>query len=402
MHRRGDCRVPCCAHGVAVVTHEVVPVLSHWQVSAWQSTYYDQFASTFPAQGFDVPVLVGGTDRVPAPALQFSMLPNTEVVEPLNNNGENAYTDALWFSGTLDLWSAGWPTNDPYFSLSIPPANDANLMAYMCSDIATNAAGGPCIPSNPAIAAKAGVAPPVGRHRHARRSLLAGASLSGLTGGSAASKTTCVNFYRQVQFLDQVLLVAKAPDLKNSNWTLQTGNTYCSSSNTYIHVPVSEAEYTEDLATMPWPGANPAWCGAWGTMTAERPNATVFTLRSQYDPYVLAGQDTKCTFQFGLPKAVYRRWGLQFLLLPGFIASVLSLLTVLCLVARRRAAARAVVVKAIVDEGTPLASPPSIAMVRPSGGGQGGGYGAVGSPRGGGGIAAVAKGFTRVVSKVKQ
>ena len=374
------------------------------QVSAWQSTYYDQFASTFPAQGFDVPVLSGGTDRVPTPALQFSMLPNTEVVEPLNNNGENSYTDALWFSGTLDLWSAGWPTNDPYFSLSIPPANEANLMAYMCSDIATNAAGGPCIPSNPAIAAKAGVVPPAGR-RHARRSLLASASLSSLTGSSAASKTACVNFYRQVQFLDQVLLVAKAPDLKNSNWTLQTGGTFCSSSNTYIHVPVSEAEYTEDLATMPWPGANPAWCGAWGTMTAERPNATVFTLRSEYDPYVLAGQDTKCTFQFGLPKSVYRRWGLQFLLLPGFIASVLSLLTVLCLVARRRAAARAVVVKAIADEGTPLASPPSIAMVRGApgggGGGQGGGYGSVG-PQGGGGIAAVAKGFTRVVSKVKQ
>ena len=375
-------------------------------MSAWQSTYYNQFASTFPAQGFDVPVLAGGTDRVPVPPLQFSMLPNTEVVEPLNNNGETNYTDALWYSGTLDLWSAGWPTNDPYFSLSIPPAEEANLMAYMCSDIATTATGGPCIPSNPAIAAKAGVAPPVGRHH--RRSLLT-ASLAGVVGGSAASKA-CTNFYRQVQFLDQVLLVAKAPDLKNSNWTLQTGGAFCSSSNTYIHVPVSEAEYTEDLATMPWPGANPAWCGAWGTMTAERPNATVFTLRSEYDPYVLAGQDTKCTFQFGLPKAVYRRWGLQYLLLPGFIGSVLSLLTVLCLVARRRASARAGVVKAIADEGTPLASPPSIAMVRgaPGGGGGGGqgggaGYGAVGAgPQGGGGIAAVAKGFTRVVSKVKQ
>jgi hypothetical protein len=367
------------------------------QVAAWQSTYYDQFSNVFPAQGFDMPVTGGGTDRVPVPLLSVAMVPSTTVVEPLDNNGENSYTDALWFSGVLDLWSAGWPTNDPYFTLSIPPAEPANLMAYMCSDVATAADGGPCLPSNPALAAKAGLVPATASRRHHRRSLL-------VSLGNSGANQPCANYYRQVQFLSQVLLVATAPDERNVNWTLQTGAKYCSSSYDYIHVPVSEAEYTEDLTTMPWPGANPAWCGAWGTLTAQRPNGTVVTMRSQYDPYVLAGMDTQCTFRFGLPKSVYRQVGVQYLLLPGFVASVLSLLTVACLVARRRASIRQAGHRKPGDEGdegTPLASPPMLAA-RPGGPGVAqGGYGAVNA--GGGASAglssAVSKGFQRVVSK---
>ena len=331
------------------------------------SSGYSTFTSAWPATGFDVPVLLSGTDREPVPLLEFAVSANTNVLANQDNNGESSYSETLWYSGNLDLWAGGWPTNDPYFTLLTPYANPANLEAYTCSDVATSEDGGPC-------AAPAAPAAPAHGRRHLTSQL-----------------KPCANFYRQVQFASSLALIAQPPDLRNVNWTLNSGGAQsCGNDFNLIQIPVSQVEYTEDLATMPWPGAPPAWCNVWGTLSARRPNATYVTIRSADDPYVLAGADTDCTYRFGLPKSTFRHWGLTYLLLPGLAVCSASLLVVLCLVARRRASQRLSSTRkesSARAEGTPLAGA-GIFTLPP----KAEGYGATG------GAGAMAKGFQRVSS----
>jgi hypothetical protein len=284
------------------------------------------------------------------------MTENTDVLTARNNNGEQAYSNALWYSGSFSLWSAGWPPTDQYFSLSLPLGVTVNLEAFMCSDVATSADGSTC---------------------------------TTLAGGRrlASRLPQCTHFYRQIQFATGLVLVAQPPTERNPNWTVTNTKKVCGNTFQEVQLPVSEAVYTTDISTMPWPGAPPAWCGVWGTLTEERPNATAVTLRSEDDPFIVAGQVTDCSYEFGLNKRVYAHWGLVYLVLPGCCAVVLSLLTLLCLVARRRATLRSVATRATTprDEGTPLSAPSQFAA--PSA------YGATT------GTGAVSKGFQRLTTK---
>lgn len=59
---------------------------------------------------------------------------------------------------------------------------------------------------------------------------------------------------------------------------------------------VSESTYNDDVSKLPWPGANPAWCLDWQSYFSAQPNASVMTLRSSGDPYIVEGQVTNCTW----------------------------------------------------------------------------------------------------------
>jgi len=298
-------------------------------VRAWESTGYPSFAAAWPPSSFSVNVTAGGLDRAPVPLLSFDMELRTDVVTPHNNNGETAYSNGLWYSGSLDLWTAGWPSTDQYYSLELPVVEPVNLEAFSCTEEATSADGGPC-------------AAPVSAGRRL-----------------ASRAPACAHYYRQIQFSSSMLLLAQPPTERNPNWTVTATNKVCGQEYSVVRVSVTEAEYSADVATMPWPGAPPAWCGVWGTLTDERPNATAVSLRSADDPYVLAGTLTGCRYEFGLSKGTYRRWGLSYFVVPGALATLISLLTLLCLVARRRATVRSALGKATPsrEEGTPLSVP---------------------------------------------
>jgi hypothetical protein len=451
------------------------------------------------------------------------MTANTNVIEPNNNNGETSYTDALWYSGNVNVWAAGWPVNDPYITLILPPpAAPTTILAYSCVDAAVASEAAACAAAPAAIAAAAASAAQAQAAQQAaqqaqqamalaetnslpmqltpsmsmagtvttvagapastlaavtaaampattaataaavpltalpaataaaavpaaaaaatapaaavRRSLLAAPGAGGAAGGGAGGANAggykpgnyhagpapvaaapvapapppaiphggCLLYFRQVQFTSGVTLLAAPPrDDEPGNWTLNTAATACGTTYDVVSIPISSAVYTEDVATMPWPGAPPAWCGGWGALTAQRPSGMEVTVRSANDPVVAAGLDTHCSDTFGLPRSQYRAWGVTFLVLPGLAACGVSCAVLLCLVARRRAAARVAKGRASAaaeHEGTPLAPPPGVFVLPPGaaggGGGGGGGYGAASS-------SAAAKGFTRVTSAAK-
>ena len=324
-------------------------------VRAWESTGYPTFAAAWcvplswpgavhcqeltpcrcvrslcrPATEFTVNVTSGGTDKTIPPQLEVAMSVEQTVVPLAVSNGEQTYTDALWYSGELDLWGGGWPTTDNYFTLTVEPVGPVVLEAFTCSNVGTTDDGGAC--ALPATAT--------------RRSL-------------ASRLPTCTRFYRQVQFQETLLLIANPPTLKHPNWTLAAKATGCGMEYEDVLIPVTPAEFSADLATMPWPGAPPAWCNTWGALTLQRPNSTQLSIRSADDPYVLSGTLTGCTQRFGLSRRTYARLGTKYLILPGVMAAAVSGFVLMCLVARRRAMLRARA-EAGFDEGMPLAGPPS-------------------------------------------
>ena len=465
------------------------PVASRFrQVGAWEKAGYAQFQAAWPINGFTVPVALGGTDREPVPLLAFEMEPRTDVVAPVDDNGETPYTEAQWFSGSVNLWAAGWPTNDQYYTLDIPgPAPSVTLESYQCTNVAFAADGGACAAPLPGGAKPP---PPGGRRMRAQRRRLqtvaatatttalpaatvtalplaattlpaatavpaatvaaaSGLALaqplpaatvtplpavpvaafagvySGMPAGGAAgaaggppgggnkwppgkgthppgysgggpphygtaapkasssgfssllprlepppapavSDRPCTQYYRQVQFPAVVNLIATPPHVSvydptpTTNWTVGPAPNGCGTTFQNVQIPVTAAIYGEDIATMPWPGAPPAWCGVWGTLTAARPNGTTVTLRSAEDPVAQGLLDTHCTYHFGLPKQEYRLYGARFLVLPGTLISGTAAGMIMCMVARRRAAARVARGRAATEaahEGTPLAPP---------------------------------------------
>ncbi len=393
-------------------------------MTAWTSAGggYQAFQAAWPATGFEVAVLSGGTDREPVPILSFPMVAHTDAVPAANNNGETKYNQALWYSGSVDIWAAGWPTTDNYVTLQLPsPAAPTTLMAYTCADAAVPASAEECAAAAAAGMSGAGEPAAAATRRQrsrsrsrSRRSLHE--SPAALAGGARPSPAAaahaapspppvaprggCLLYYREVSFTSGVTLLAAPPMNPNTpgNWSLATAATACGTSYDTLRIPVSSGVYAEDVATQPWPGAPPAWCGTWGSLTTDRPNGTLVTVRSAQDPVVAAGLDTDCTDRFGIPVKTYRRFGAHRLVLPGLAASAAAAAVLLCLVARRRAGvrvARGRFAAASEHEGTPLA-PPGVYSAPPEVS-AGGGYGAADGP-----ATARDKGFTRVSSKARK
>jgi len=142
--------------------------------------------------------------------------------------------------------------------------------------------------------------------------------------GAPAAGGMCTVWYRQIEFLKTLTLVASPPDscgggyCANSTWSYTLAPS-CSSQLTPSTIAIDEATFEEDVAD------GFAWCADWTSYFAP-PKATV-DLRSSSDPVVIAGALTNCTFDFATASLGYANAGF-FFIVPGM---ALALAAFFCL-----------------------------------------------------------------------
>lgn len=145
------------------------------------------------------------------------------------------------------------------------------------------------------------------------RKLLVSSSDAASAAAPASSNGMCTLYYRQMQFLTELVMIATEPETcgggycDNNTWAYTLAPT-CSESYTTINVPITAAQYSEDTTD----GA--AWCTEWWTVVPsyQVPSSTMY-LRSSTDPYLLAGEMTNCSYAFDQAGEEYANMGFFFL-----------------------------------------------------------------------------------------
>jgi hypothetical protein len=144
------------------------------------------------------------------------------------------------------------------------------------------------------------------------------------TAAPSAAGELCTVYYRQMDFLTALTLVASPPESCGGGYCANTTWSYslspsCSSVFTPSTSPIDQDTFEADVAD------GYAWCADWTAIFA--PPRAVAVLRSVDDPVITAGALTNCTYDFATASLGYANAGF-FFIVPGM---ALALAAFFCL-----------------------------------------------------------------------
>jgi len=296
---------------------------------------YSQFEAAFPASTLALSLSAAGPVVVNATGLTLlasSSVQGTPADLAASDPRLKAYNQSLAFSGYLPLWARSYTPKalgqlqlDQYVTLAPPtaapgslePGSSVTVRTFSCAEFAQRV---PCsILASP---------PPAGANATGRR-LAALTNFAGASGQSAAAGSLavapapgpaqavatewtqlpmpgagrhtrqCMGYFRQVEFLSGVTLVA-APSEVNATAGWALAQAPCGATYATATLPVSAAQFQQDMAAAA-PGGTLAWCAAWPSLFDAPVAQPTLTVRGAGDPFLSAGELTDCTYDFAGP-----------------------------------------------------------------------------------------------------
>ena len=235
------------------------------------------------------------------------------------------YTDALFFEGAFPTLGDAWPSADPWVSISATGSGGGGIsrlkaQLFQCREMEQPGrmcayppppapVGGAAAPQAAASDGAPAVAPVAAPQQQQQQQQQQQPQQQQPTArrlqqfssdDSDEGVVQCRSFQRQVRYLTTLPLVATPPrkcagkvnaSCGSGNWSLSIDE--CNLAFGMLVVDISENTFLEDRRQN-----GPGWCANWGAIMGL-PNATVVTLRSAADPFVVAGVITNCEYNFG-------------------------------------------------------------------------------------------------------